>query len=239
MDVLSDRLRAVRARIAAACENSGRSTASVRLLAVSKQQPAEAIHRLAALGQRAFGENRLQEALAKQAELAGESLQWHFIGPVQSNKTRDIATHFSWVQSADREKVIRRLADQRPPDLPPLNLCLQVNIDNEPQKAGVAPDAVAELAKLASREPRLHLRGLMCLPTLTDDRLETRDSFLRLAALANTVRASGIPLDTLSMGMSGDLELAIECGSTLVRIGTDLFGPRGGQAGTHGGDSTT
>ncbi len=238
MDVLSERLGAVRARIAAACENAGRSTASVRLLAVSKQQPADSVRRLAALGQHAFGENRLQEALEKQAALADETLEWHFIGPVQSNKTRDIAARFAWVQSADREKVIRRLAAQRPAQLPPLNLCLQVNIDDEPQKAGAAPGEVAELAALAAGEPRLRLRGLMCLPTLTDDRARTRDSFLRLAALADSVRARGIPLDTLSMGMSGDLELAIECGSTLVRVGTDLFGRRGGQPGTDGGKAT-
>lgn len=221
-----ERLHTVRERIASACARSGRDPASVRLLAVSKQQDAAAIRALQGLGQLEFGENRLQEAVEKQALLEDLPLTWHFIGPVQSNKTKDIATRFAWVQSVDREKVLQRLDAQRPDALPALNVCLQVNIDHEPQKAGVAPEALAELAALAARLPRLRLRGLMCIPALTEDEARTRDSFRRLAALAEDLRARGHRLDTLSMGMSGDLELAVECGSTLVRVGTDLFGPR-------------
>lgn len=228
MNVHLNRLQNVRSRIAAACEKSGRDPGSVRLLAVSKQQAAEAIRGLHECGQREFGENRLQEALDKQALLGDLDLCWHFIGPVQSNKTGDIAARFSWVQSVDREKILRRLGAQRPAELPPLNICLQVNIDREPQKAGVAPETLPALAALAAGQPGLRLRGLMCIPALTEDEDRTRDSFSRVAALARDLAERGFELDTLSMGMSGDLEAAIECGSTLVRVGTDLFGPRPG-----------
>lgn len=228
MDVSSARLRAVRARIAEACARADRHPGDVRLLAVSKQHPPDAIRALHALGQRAFGENRLQEASVKQDALADLDLQWHFIGPVQSNKTRDIAARFDWVQSVDREKLVRRLGDQRPDDLPPLSICLQVNIDAEPQKAGARPEDLEELAALSRAHPRLRLRGLMCLPEYTDDERATLDSFRRVAALQQSLRRRGFELDTLSMGMSGDLALAIEAGSTMVRVGTDLFGPRPG-----------
>jgi len=155
-------------------------------------------------------------------------LTWHYIGQIQSNKTRELATHFDWVQSADREKILRRLSQQRPEQLPPLNVCLQVNIDAEPQKAGAHPDAVTDLASLTAELPGLKLRGLMCLPALTDDSSRTEQSFLRLAALQAKLAENGHAVDTLSMGMSGDLELAVRCGSTMLRVGTDLFGPRKG-----------
>lgn len=209
-----------------ACAKSGRAVESVTLLAVSKVQPADAIAALNDLGQRDFGENRLQEALAKQRALSDRNITWHFIGPVQSNKTRDIALHFDWVQSVDRAKIIQRLQDQRPENLPPLNLCLQVNIDEEPQKAGALAEALPDLAAQVAASDRLRLRGLMCIPERVDDPARTLDSFRRVGELAERLRKAGHELDTLSMGMSGDLELAIEAGSTLIRVGTDLFGPR-------------
>lgn len=223
---LARRLASVRERMAEACRKSGRSGDSVALLAVGKRHPVDAIAALNDLGQRDFGENRLQEALVKTRTLADRDITWHFIGPVQSNKTRDIAAHFDWVQSVDRAKIIQRLNDQRPDTLPPLNVCLQVNIDEEPQKAGALADALPALAERVEACERLRLRGLMCIPALSAEPEKTRDSFLRVAALAEALRQSGHGLDTLSMGMSGDLELAIEAGSTLIRVGTDLFGPR-------------
>lgn len=230
MNVHAERFRNVRSRIDRACARCGRNSTEVQLLAVSKQQDAAAIRSLHALGQRAFGENRLQEALQKQELLDDLDLTWHFIGPVQSNKTRDIASRFSWVQSVDREKILRRLDAQRPAERGRLDVCLQVNIDEEPQKAGARPEQVPDLAALAATLPRLRLRGLMCLPALTDDEARTRDSFERLAALAadlvENLGEAARDLDTLSMGMSRDLETAIACGSTMVRVGTDLFGPR-------------
>ncbi len=223
---LAARLDIVRGRMAAASAKSGRARDSVTLLAVSKRQPAEAIAALGDLGQRDFGENRLQEALPKQEALADRPLTWHFIGPVQSNKTRDIAEHFDWVQSVDRVKIVQRLNDQRPVSMAPLNVCLQVNIDEEPQKAGAPADAIADLAARVAACDRLRLRGLMCIPELGVDAAKTLDSFRRVARLAETLRKAGHELDTLSMGMSSDLELAIEAGSTMIRVGTDLFGPR-------------
>jgi pyridoxal phosphate enzyme (YggS family) len=212
-----------------ACSNSGRSSESVGLLAVSKRQPVGAIAALNDLGQSDFGENRLQEALGKLAELRDRPITWHFIGPVQSNKTRDIAAHFDWVQSVDRGKIIQRLDEQRPGELAPLNVCLQVNIDDEPQKAGARAEDLPALADAVAACERLRLRGLMCIPAISEDPAKTRDSFERVARLAESLRNAGHALDTLSMGMSGDLELAIEAGSTLVRVGTDLFGPRPGE----------
>jgi len=222
----SDRLTKVRARIAQACRKVGRDPAEVALLAVSKLHPASAVESLHACGQRSFGENRLQEALPKLHDLRGLEIDWHFIGPVQSNKTRDIAAHFNWVQSVDREKILRRLAAQRPADLPPLNVCLQVNIDREPQKAGLAPAELEEMASLAESLEGIRLRGLMCIPRLTADRDSTLGSFEATRTLFRRLLGSGHALDTLSMGMSADLELAIEAGSTMVRVGTDLFGKR-------------
>ena len=229
MDDDSRRLSRLRQRIDQACVLAGRETHSVRLLAVSKSQPVAAVERLFAAGHRAFGENRLQEALAKQAALAKLDIEWHFIGAVQSNKTRELAVHFDWVQSVDRPLILERLADQRPPGRPPLNVCLQVNIDAEPQKAGLAPGQVAEVATLAQGLPGIVLRGLMCIPRFTDQPLETRDSLSRMRMLYQQLQSSGMELDTLSMGMSADFELAIAEGSTMVRVGTELFGPRSDQ----------
>lgn len=222
----SDHLASVRARIAQACRKTGRDPAEVTLLAVSKLHPASAVEALYACGQRSFGENRLQEALPKLDQLRDLEIDWHFIGPVQSNKTRDVAARFDWVQSVDREKILRRLATQRPAGLPPLNVCLQVNIDHEPQKAGLEPAELEEMTRLAEGLERIRLRGLMCIPRLTTDRDATRRSFAATRSLFQRLRASGHALDTLSMGMSADLELAIEAGSTMVRVGTDLFGKR-------------
>jgi hypothetical protein len=226
MNDLKTKLDKVRSRIHEACKNTGRADSDASLLAVSKLQPAEKIRALFDAGQRDFGENYVQEALLKQQQLADLDIRWHFIGPLQSNKTREVAEHFSWVQSVDREKLLQRLSAQRPPKLPPLNICLQVNIDNEPQKAGAPVAEIPQLAKLANTLPGLRLRGLMAIPAVSADGQTDYQSLLRVADLFRSLRAEGLELDTLSMGMSGDLEAAIEAGSTMVRIGTDLFGPR-------------
>jgi pyridoxal phosphate enzyme (YggS family) len=226
MNDLKEQLDKVRSRIAVACQGAGRDGDAVALLAVSKQQPAGRIRELFVAGQRHFGENYLQEALLKQAQLADLDIAWHFIGPLQSNKTREVAQNFSWVQSADRARLLQRLSDQRPPALPPLNICLQVNIDDEPQKAGAAPAEVTELAQLANRLPGLKLRGLMAIPGVAANGATQPESFARMKRLFDDLLARGLKIDTLSMGMSADLETAIEAGSTLVRVGTDLFGPR-------------
>ena len=204
----------------------GRDPSGVTLLAVSKKQAASLVRRFFMLGQTAFGENRVQEALAKQQELADLAIDWHFIGPVQSNKARELAEQFDWVQSVDRVKILQALSRPRPASLPPLNICLQINIDREPQKSGLAPEALATLAEQAAEAPGIRLRGLMALPRFSHDPEVTRDSFARLRMLYETLREAGHELDTLSMGMSGDLELAIAEGSTMVRVGTDLLGPR-------------
>ncbi len=226
MNVKTQRLDTIRTRIASACAAAGRDPEEVRLLAVSKKQPAGLVRDFFELGQVAFGENKLQEALAKQPELEDVPIEWHFIGPVQSNKTRDLAANFDWVQSADRPKILRRLSAQRPDGMNPLNVCIQVNVDREPQKAGVAPEQLGELVALAEELPGIRLRGLMAIPRLTRDETEARASFRDMKRLYDELRRSGHRLDTLSMGMSADLELAIEEGSTMVRVGTDLLGPR-------------
>lgn len=226
MNNLKENLDNVRARVATACESAGRARGDVRVLAASKSHPAERIRDLFGLGQRAFGENYVQEALAKQARLNGLDIEWHFIGPLQSNKTREVAAHFDWVQSADRPKILRRLSEQRPVGLPALNVCIQVNIDREPQKAGVLPESAEELARMALGLPGLRLRGLMTIPRMGDEEYDPSDSYRRMNALVRELRASGLDLDTLSMGMSADLEQAILHGSTMVRVGTDLLGPR-------------
>jgi pyridoxal phosphate enzyme (YggS family) len=225
------RLEKIRQRVELACKRAARDGSEVRLLAVSKRQPAELIRSFHMLGQTAFGENKAQEALTKQEALKDLDIEWHFIGPVQSNKTRDLAVHFQWVQSVDRLKILQRLSAQRPPGLPPLHICLQVNIDREPQKSGLSPEKVFEMADLAGSMPNVRLRGLMAIPRLTDDERVARDSFRRMRKLFGDLQAAGHVLDTLSMGMSADLELAIEEGSTMIRIGTDLLGPRPNQPG--------
>lgn len=230
METIGSRLQAVKGRIASACERAGRAADSVTLLAVSKTFGPEAVQEAHAAGQCAFGENYVQEALAKMAALAGlrPRLQWHFIGPLQSNKTRPVAEAFDWVHSVDRLKVAERLAAQRPSLLPPLNLCLQVNVSGEASKAGVEPAALPALARAVAALPsaRVRLRGLMSIPEPTDDPALQRRAHAALAALAAGLRADGLALDTLSMGMSADLEAAVAEGSTLLRVGTAIFGAR-------------
>jgi len=209
-----------------ACESAGRDAASVRILAVAKKHPQQKIREAHEQGLSEFGENQVQEALEKQRQLADLDLCWHFIGTVQSNKTREIAEHFDWVQSVDRIKILNRLSAQRRPDQPLLNICLQVNIDREPQKSGVLPEDLDTLATEAAAAPQIAFRGLMAIPRPSDALQDLRDSFRRMRELYDALCAQGHELDTLSMGMSADLEAAVAEGSTLVRIGTDLFGPR-------------
>jgi len=226
MNELSDRLKAVQHRIAKACTNAGRKTDVVSLLAVSKWHPAGKVRLFSSLGVKSFGENQLQEALDKQKELTDLDIEWHFIGTIQSNKTRAIAENFQWVQSVDRQKILTRLAAQRPVQMQPLNICLQVNIDLEPQKGGAAPGEVLQLAALARDLDNIRLRGLMAIPRLTSDVEEQHQSFRKVKSLFEMLKSEGHDVDTLSMGMSADLETAIAEGSTMVRIGTDLFGVR-------------
>ena len=230
MNNLKENLNNVRGRIASACGKSGRNPADIIVLAVSKKHKVERIRALHQLGQACFGENYVQEALAKMKLLEGAGIEWHFVGPLQSNKTREVAEHFHWVQSVDRLKILRRLSMQRPASLPDLNICIQVNIDREPQKAGVLPEAARELALAATELPGLRLRGLMTIPQAASADHDPAPSYQRMNSLFQALAADGLGVDTLSMGMSGDLEQAIMNGSTMVRIGTDLFGPRQGGA---------
>jgi pyridoxal phosphate enzyme (YggS family) len=230
MAVIPTRLQAsltsVRERIAAACAQAARPADSVRLVAVSKTFPAEAIEAAAAAGQRDFGENYLQEALPKLEHCAGRGLVWHFIGPIQSNKTRPIAEHFDWVHTVEREKIARRLSEQRPAHLPPLHVCIEVNVSGEASKSGVTPQEAPALARAVAALPRLKLRGLMAIPEPGDDAGLQRQRFASLRALRDQLNAEGLALDTLSMGMSADLEAAIAEGATIVRVGTAIFGER-------------
>jgi pyridoxal phosphate enzyme (YggS family) len=226
MNNLKENLDRVRSRVESACQKAGRKPENIATLAVSKKHSAQQIRLLHEFGQQSFGENYVQEALAKMAQLEDLNLEWHYIGPIQSNKTRDVAEHFHWVQSADRKKIIQRLSNQRPGKLAPLNFCIQVNIDREPQKAGVLPEQVRELALWAQDMGNLRLRGLMTIPRLTSTENELAESYERMNALYHELLGEGMDLDTLSMGMSADLETAIMHGSTMIRIGTDLFGPR-------------
>ena len=216
----------VRSRIRQAAEAAGRDPAEVTLVAVTKAQTAETIRLAATAGVTDFGENYLQEATAKMDQLADLVLRWHFIGGIQSNKTRAIAERFDWVHSLDRLSIARRLSEQRPFHAPPLNLCIQVELVPEPNKGGIAPGEVGLLAAAAAELPRLRLRGLMCGPPPQTDAMSTRAVFARLRTLLEELNASGHKLDTLSMGMSGDFESAIAEGATVVRIGTALFGSR-------------
>lgn len=226
MNDLKSNLDKVRARIACASQNADRNPDSVSLLAASKGHSASSIRTLVIAGHTHFGENYVQEALEKQQQLADPAIVWHFIGPLQSNKTREVAQHFDWVQSVDRQKLLLRLSDQRPDSLPALNICLQVNIDNEPQKSGASRSDILALARLTMELPRLKLRGLMAIPSVSSTHRTGHSSFDRMKQLFESLRAEGMELDTLSMGMSSDLESAIKAGSTMVRVGTDLFGPR-------------
>ena len=221
-----ERLRAVQARIAHAAAEAGRAAAEVNLLAVSKTFDAAAVRDLAACGQREFGENYLQEALDKQAALRDLPLVWHFLGPIQSNKTRPIAENFGWVHSVDRLKIAERLSVQRPAGLLPLQVCIEVNVSGEASKGGVAPAELPALAAAVAALPGLQLRGLMAIPAPTPDSALQRAAFRQVRELFDDLRARGHALDTLSMGMSGDLEAAILEGATIVRIGTALFGER-------------
>lgn len=221
-------LRAVRATIVSASEQAQRDPESVTLLAVSKRHSAEKIRVAHACGQRDFGENYLNEALEKQVELADLGACWHFIGHVQSNKTRKIAEHFAWVHTVDSLKIAQRLSAQRLEGLPPLNVCLQINIDAEDSKAGLAPDnaSLLALAVEVAALPNVVLRGLMCIPAPKNSTTAERDTFSRMVALQAFLNNNGLSLDTLSMGMSDDLDSAIASGATMVRIGTAIFGLR-------------
>ena len=231
MGSIGSNLQEVRQRIARACAEAGRDANSVTLLAVSKTFPAEAVRDAFAAGARAFGENYVQEALAKIDALADlrSQVAWHLIGPLQSNKTRPVAEAFDWVHTVDRLKIAERLAAQRPAGLPPLDICLQVNVSGEDSKSGVAPAELHALARAVSALPqeRLRLRGLMSIPEPTADLQAQRRQHRRLRELFDALRADGLPLDTLSMGMSADLEAAVAEGSTLVRVGSAIFGGRG------------
>ncbi len=226
----ADKLQIVRARLAAACSAAGRPVQAITLLAVSKTMPASALRELHEAGHAAFGENYVQEALAKMAELADlrAHIQWHFIGPLQSNKTRPVAEHFDWVHSVDRLKIAQRLAEQRPAQLPPLNLCLQVNISGQASKSGLLPAEVLNAAHAVAQLPRhqVRLRGLMAIPEPATDWHAQRAPHRALHDLMETLKSSGLALDTLSMGMSADLEAAVAEGATLLRVGTALFGAR-------------
>jgi len=226
MDSIAANLQAVRARIARAAQAAHRAPGDILLLAVSKTIPAERIAEAHAAGQRAFGENHVQEAVEKITVLATLPLDWHFIGPIQSNKTRLIAEHFSWAHSVEREKIAERLNAARPEGMAPLNVCIQVNVSGEATKSGVAPGDEAKLAEAIARLPRLRLRGLMAIPEPTADVTLQRRRFALLRELKNGLRARGHALDTLSMGMSDDFEAAILEGATIVRIGTAIFGKR-------------
>jgi len=224
--MLADKYSAVRRQIKQACENAARRPESVQLLAVSKTRHADEIRELHRHGQRAFGENYLQEALDKMEALSDLDLEWHFIGPIQSNKTRPIAEQFDWVHSVDRLKIARRLSEQRPAHLPPLNICLQVNISEEASKSGCLPAELPELVQAVSRLPNLCLRGLMAIPRPEEDPERQRAVFAQVRRLLEQLQSIQPELDTLSMGMSADIEAAILEGATIVRVGTALFGPR-------------
>lgn len=223
---VTENLRKINESIASIARGADRDPASVTLVAVSKRQPLERVREAVAAGQRHFGENTLQGALEHMDALGDAGLTWHFIGAVQSNKTRSIAERFDWVHTIEREKIARRLSEQRPPDAPPLDVCIQVNVDDETSKSGCAPDEAGPLADLVAGLPRLRLRGLMCIPAPAEGIAAQRRPFARLRGILEELNARGHRLDTLSMGMSADLEAAILEGATLVRVGTDVFGPR-------------
>ena len=227
MASIASNMQAVHDRIARAARAAKREPGDVALLAVSKTFPAGRIAEAHAAGQRAFGENHLQEAVEKITQLGGLGLEWHFIGPIQGNKTGAIAAHFEWAHSVERERVAKRLNDARPEGLPPLQVCIQVNVSGEASKSGVAPGEESALAEAIARMPRLKLRGLMAIPEPTGDIALQRRRFALLRELKDKLAARGHALDTLSMGMSDDLEAAIAEGATMVRVGTAIFGRRG------------
>ena len=226
MTTISANLHAVHERIAAACKAVGRAPQEVALLAVSKTWPASDVREAVACGQKAFGENYVQEGVEKITALADPTLEWHFIGPLQSNKTRLVAEHFGWVHTIERFKIAERLSSQRPEHLPPLQVCIQVNVSGEASKSGVAPDEATVLAQAVAQLPRLQLRGLMAVPEPTEDASRLEVQFGLLRDIQDELKKQGLPLDVLSMGMSHDLESAIAAGATMVRIGTAIFGAR-------------
>jgi pyridoxal phosphate enzyme (YggS family) len=227
---ITQNIQQVSALIAQAARGVGRDPASVMLLAVSKTFGPEAVIEAAEAGQRAFGENYLQEAIDKQQAVQSQrpdlTLEWHFIGPIQSNKTRPVAEHFDWAHAVDREKIARRLSEQRPAHLPPLNVCLQVNVSGEASKGGVTPEELPALAQVVATLPNLKLRGLMAIPEPADDDEAQRKPFVLMRELQQQLAAMGIVTDTLSMGMTADMQAAIAEGATIVRIGTAIFGKR-------------
>jgi pyridoxal phosphate enzyme (YggS family) len=228
MATIADNLQGVKSRIRGACERTGRDPRDIVLVAVSKTFPADDVRAAHAAGQRCFGESYVQEAVAKIDALADLGLEWHFIGPIQSNKTREIAAHFDWVHSVDRLKIAQRLSAQRAPERGALDVLLQVNISGEATKSGVAPADLAALAHAVARLPNLRLRGLMAIPEPTDDMEQARSRFEAVRVLKESLCAEGLALDTLSMGMTDDLEAAIAAGATIVRVGTAIFGARRG-----------
>ncbi|HEY3326899.1 MAG TPA: YggS family pyridoxal phosphate-dependent enzyme [Novimethylophilus sp.] len=226
MTTIAKRMQAIQGRIRDAAESAGRAPESVQLLAVSKTHAADELRLAFEAGQRAFGESYLQEALDKIAVLSNLLIEWHFIGPIQSNKTRPIAEHFAWVHGVDRLKIAQRLSEARPTGLPPLNVCLQVNVSGEASKSGCTPDAVPTLAHAVAALPRLRLRGLMTIPEPTNDIALQHRQFRMLSGLQEALKREGLALDTLSMGMSDDFPAAIAEGATIVRLGTAIFGQR-------------
>jgi hypothetical protein len=226
MTTIRDKLQSVQERIARACTGAGRRVEDVTLLAVSKTFGPDDVREAFAAGQRAFGENYIQEAVEKIGLLADLPIEWHCIGPMQSNKTRLVAAHFHWAQSVDRLKIAQRLSEQRPEGLPPLSVCIQVNIDGGPSKSGVEPAEALELAREVAKLPRLRLRGLMTIPEPAAGYEAQKAVHAKARALFDELRAAGLDLDTLSMGMTADLEAAVAAGSTMVRVGTAIFGAR-------------
>ncbi|WP_415902621.1 YggS family pyridoxal phosphate-dependent enzyme [Neptuniibacter sp. QD29_5] len=226
MSIIAKNLNKVRSEIASSATKSGRKTSDITLLAVSKTRPANDIRIAANEGQVHFGENYLQESLEKINELKALGLCWHFIGPLQSNKTRAVAENFDWLHTLDRFKIAKRLSEQRPADLAPLNVCIQVNISNEESKSGCLPSELTALVNVISELPNICVRGLMAIPKATQDAQEQQVAFAKMKALQLELQAKYPQLDTLSMGMSGDMDAAIAEGSTIVRIGTAIFGPR-------------
>lgn len=224
--MIADNLQRIRSRIAHACQQAHRAPESVALLAVSKTFGADAMVQAHAAGQAAFGENYIQEAVEKIQVLRNLPLQWHCIGPIQSNKTRLVAEHFDWVHTIDRLKIAQRLDEQRPAHLAPLQVCIQVNVDGGPTKSGVAPGEAMELVQAVAKLPRLRVRGIMCIPEPTPDFIASCAVFTRARALFDQLNLAGMALDVLSMGMSDDLEAAIASGSTMVRVGSAIFGAR-------------
>ncbi|MEW6678634.1 MAG: YggS family pyridoxal phosphate-dependent enzyme [Pseudomonadota bacterium] len=226
MGAIAEALQACEIRIQEACTAAHRPTSCATLLAVSKTFSASAVREAWEAGQRRFGESYVQEALDKMTHLADLDIEWHFIGPVQGNKTRSVAEQFAWVHGVEREKIARRLSEQRPDALPPLQVCIQVNVSGEASKHGVAPSEALDLARLVATLPRLQLRGFMAIPEPTPDEATQRERFRVVAGLLDQARQAGLTMDTLSMGMSADLEGAIAEGATLVRVGTAIFGAR-------------